>query len=300
MDMIWIDEAEERRLPPIPPGTRRADMIPPITAIPPDTQPLNLDTSFVKIGDVVYTLRKVKGKFDINKEAKDWYEKKYNDAVANVNNMVSSGFNTEWDKQINRIEDARRNKQVIIPSELYNKATMWETNRSQLLEIRPAVYHPISISCFKSDIKRRTYQINSDGEDIECDEDGHSLDEPYWDTIKSKFSSFDSQELEITLSNDIYEPILVGFNKITQKVFTPTCTLYHSFTDGRFCIGNDNNYNAFYKMDTYELSIQMSKINFFSLATQSSKINGNTRNLSELLLDSKIIDIKVRGNTWRL
>ena len=137
------------------------------TIAPPDTQPLNLDTSFVKIGESVYTLRKVKGKFDINKEAKDWYEKKYQDALANVNGMVSSGFNTEWDRQINRIEDAKRNKQVIIPTELYDKAAMWRTGSSQLLEVRPAIYHPISLSCYKSDIKSRTERINSDGEDIE-------------------------------------------------------------------------------------------------------------------------------------
>lgn len=255
---------------------------------PPVIKDLSLDTSFVKIGTDMYTLRKVRGKFDIAKEVKDWYEARYQNAIIENNAIVASGFQEEWTKQIDRLSDARKTQKVIVPSQMYDKPMLYRNRWKAFLEIREAMWHPVTIVCNRINMRAYDYDYDDDPEDN------------LWkNTLRAFFHTTipDNEQVELVLKNDIYEPILVGFDTRGKTVYTPNHNLSHSFSDGRFCIGQDRNFNPFYAMDTKELGIQISRINMFSLANNHIRVNKWEGEIYDIIKASKIVRVD-RRSEW--
>ncbi len=252
----------------------------PRTAIP-KADFLTGTTSYVKLGKDFYVMKKVRGITDPSEEAKEMYKKQYENATKELKDIVSEGMTTDWNKQLQKLNDEKTSKSVLIPPAKFNKAVMWLSEQKKMVDLRACVYHPVEVLATKNWLIN--YAIY-DADDLPA-----TLTNP---------RIAGNTELVITIKNDWYFPFFAGFDDKASKVYAFGITGYHSFSDHSLCIGNSR-YADYKALNDKHLSEQISRVNTFSPASQEIRFRDTIIGWNTLLNKDTIVSINRKdGAAW--
>ena len=221
----------------------REEQAPPETPVIED---IKLEANFLKIGDNIFTVKKIGAEgLDMEKEIKEYYKSKFDEHQDNMNESVAQGMSDDWNMQLNHVRQYNSRGTITIPPEKHNKLVLYRSNASRLLEVRLAIYSPTEIQVTRGSIERFCgTAVNR-----------HAMLRDYRDT---------GEELILQFEPLCQYPMSVGFDGNTLYVLN--MRTFHTFDGSNVCCG-DHGAPAFWALSNEALSRELSKINTFSLAS---------------------------------
>jgi hypothetical protein len=213
----------------------------------PKFEELGIETNFLKLGDRVFAVKQIGEGFNIDVEMREFYKAKVDTLTELTNNAVLRDVHAEHQAQIERIQEARSRGQVSIPRDKLGKCVAYTMPASEVMECVPIVYHPWQVIGTKAQLMEMFQAAK-----------GRS-----WRAIAAE------DETVVTIDNNLYIPAFVGIGRKTSKLWmlgglkTP-----HTMVDGNLCI-SQSPFVHYARLNSMEMSKQISIINLFSAARQS-------------------------------
>jgi hypothetical protein len=230
---------------------------------------IDVNTDILRVNGSLYAIKRIEcDDIDINEELKDLYGKKHEQHVETLNEGIVENASDDWNKQIEHIQNFGNKGTYTVPASLYNKPVM--VFKDNLIELRVITYAPNKVRVNGAYIDSHCSFINKPPS-----EDGR-----YIVDIEPPFSI----------------PMLVGYSKKLNKLYTPLQRTYHTFGDGAVCTSN-HKASEFWALDPVAMEREMNIINTFSPANR--EVNGV--HMHTLINEDSFVSIAQReGGIWNV
>lgn len=244
----------------------------------PKFEELGIETNFLKVGDQVFAVKKVASGFKVEDEMRSFYAHKVNQLDELMKKAVVKEIEGIHAAQLNRINALRTRGQVAIPSNMMGKCVAYTKEAGEVMECVPVVYHPWQIHGTKQQFTGFRFDTSSGD----------------WTKLNS------SDEVQVTVQTSIYIPAFIGIAKQTRRLYalgglkTP-----HTMAGNYLCIGNSK-FEDYAKLDSLEMSKQISIINLFSPATSEIRFGepATVLTLQQFFSDwIKVVKVEKRERT---
>jgi hypothetical protein len=214
---------------------------------------IDVNTDILRVNGSLYAIKRIEcDDIDINEELKDLYGKKHEQHVETLNEGIVENASEDWNKQIEHIQNFGNKGTYTVPASLYNKPVM--VFKDNLIELRMITYAPNKVRVSRSYLQSNYAWLcgRDDVHDLIAD-----------DTNDGRFI--------VHIEPPFSFPMLVGYSKKLNKLYTPNQRTYHTFSDGTVCTSN-HKASEFWALDPIAMEREMNIINTFSPANR--EVNG--------------------------
>lgn len=238
-----------------------------------------MEVNYLKIGNKVYAINEIQAEgIDVNAELKEFYEERHTQLADEFGQTLNNDMQQEWDTQIAHLRKFENKGAITVPANMYGKALIVQNN--VLMPIRVVLYSPCEMTCTHSYAQ---HNLNR------CD-----FSSSVW---RNAWSS--GADLIITFKPSFAIPMLVAYDKKSNRLYTPTFQTYHTMSGYSLCTGN-HKASDFWALSDDDLEVQLNKINTFSPARREVNVKGELYRMEHLVNDDSVIEVKQKGEgVWR-
>lgn len=240
-----------------------------------------LETSYLKLGEKVFSVTEVCDGLDLEKELRAYYQATYDKLAKELNDNLVEAIEEEHSKQLARIEEHLKQGTLTIPPKLQNSLVF--AQGGEVGEVRIIDYTPTSI--------RATIGL------LEGERSGFDFNE---ESPLTKFMEDNEKVLEIIISvPEIRFPVAFMYKQKGNAIILPFNRLPHRMSYGNLCLGNSTAKDI-WKLNKVEFYNFVTSINIFSLAnTEFVDMEGQRWTLRDIKNEHIVSVRELKEGKWR-